>query len=447
MKRSYAIAFAAGLAVAMLGYFLFLYARTPEWKRYQEAYNQSLAKRGLSPVEEGIRMVIPPAGGEGERCLTCHLGMAFPHAARPPFQSHPPSGCALPIREIGCTACHRGDPLELTVEGAHGLDPFALEPLLDWKAGESRKFDVQAGCAACHVERSGGVLRYDEAAVADVAAGMGIFIAQGCTACHRIPGICAYSDSGPGLERVGLRKNAGKLKALLRSPQSTNRLSPMPPVVLPAGDLSRLVLFLLAQAGTGSEPGSSRVQIFLSGFKETALSDHFPGGFPLQSSVSDGKAWIGKVGCLGCHRTESSEAGVPDLRYSGWLRRKEFLTDILTDPGKEVPGTYMPGFAVPPAVRDSIVQYLLQQRALIPGYPESVFLEICAKCHGEKRDSKVVVLARKPPVFAKGRTKVAEEKFMAALADGRKGTAMAPWGKALPKDFLRAIYAYLAVDK
>ena len=137
---------------------------------------------------------------------------------------------------------------------------------------------------------------------------------------------------------------------------------------------------------------------------------------------------------------------MPDLRYSGWLRRKEFLTSILTEPHKEVPGTYMPALAMPPAVRESIVQYLLQQRGILPSYPESVFLEICAKCHGAKqRDTKIVVLARKPPVLAAGKSKVPEEKFMSTLADGRKGTAMAPWGKALAKDFVKAICAYLGV--
>jgi mono/diheme cytochrome c family protein len=446
MKRSLVIAFAVGLALAVALAAVIREAWPPEWKALQKRYYvEMLEKTGRPDVEVGIRE-LDGAGGRGkERCITCHLGMVLPSAGGPPFQEHPPTGCALPIGAIGCTPCHRGEPLKLTVTGVHGRDGVSRTPLLDWKAGKKRLFSIQAGCAACHGSREGGLLRYDRAVVPDVAAGMDIFLADGCGACHRVAGVYCAADNGPDLTGAGLRTTLDDLVAFLRAPQATFPSSPMPPVARTELETSRLALFLLAQVDLEGDLGSGASEKLLSVVRPPGLADQFGGDFPAAVTLPAGRALVEKIGCAGCHRVSQGGDGVPDLLYAGWTRNKPFLTTMLTDPRKQVPGTYMPGLpGAPTTAVESIVEFLAYERAPLPLNAEEAWVGICRPCHGGKRDPGSVVLARKPPLLEPGSVKMGRDAFMKTLVSGRKGTAMAPWGSVLLRSFLEELHVYLS---
>ena len=429
MKKFYLLSVITGIIAGVLLHFLIMRFFPPEWQKYQKQKGH----------EYGIITQVCPSTGEKFRCNTCHLMSGNVS----PFRKHPSTPCIMPLTKITCTVCHRGEGAKLTVEGAHGTDGISLFPLLDWKKGKNRKFWIQSGCASCHISRKDGVLFYDEKAVPDVQKGLEIFISHGCPSCHRIRGVVSFGEVGPDLSKAGYGKKAEEIEKIIVNPQSLNSLSPMPPQNLDHDKLSKIVLFLLSLVGEEKEYGSCRKEIILSKLKTPSLSQHFPYLIRNESSALSGKEWVLKAGCLGCHRIEENSSGVPDLRYSGLLRRREFLSDIIYDAKKLVPGTFMPSYFFPYKVRESIVNYLMTQRYEIPQSPEAIYKGVCSKCHASGRDSKVVVFAKKPPLFEMGKFEIQKEKFLNILIEGKKGSAMAQWGLVIPRDLLEDIWALL----
>jgi mono/diheme cytochrome c family protein len=411
-----------------------------EWREIQQAYNLAQRQSKRSPVALGIRAIHPDGGNRRpkERCVSCHLGMVLPDAHAPPLQAHPQMACALDPGRAGCTACHRGEPLKLTAAGAHGLD------------GASRRrlpgHHLQAGCAQCHLDRGGGILRYDADRVAEVARGMDLFLAQGCTSCHRVQGIYNFSEIGPSLSRVGSRLSFEQLRQRVLRPQDPNVASPMPPVLgLTPEEIQRLVTFLLAQVGLENELGSSAKWGQLVGQRPN-LADHFPTDYPAKPNPAAGALWARKVGCVGCHRLGEGDRGVPDLRHVGWTATTEELREALVQPHQRVPGTRMPRLEMPEPVVGSVLAYLGLQKAPLPSSPSQVFGQVCSRCHGKPRDPKWVVLARRPPPLDPRPRALSREAFVTTVSEGRKNSAMAAWGRALSKGFIGSIYDTLAPD-
>jgi len=130
---------------------------------------------------------------------------------------------------------------------------------------------------------------------------------------------------------------------------------------------------------------------------------------------------------------------VPDLRYVGWTRSKEYLERMLASPSDEVPGTYMPAVRLPESLGSSIVEYLVMQQHPLPSAPEEVFDEVCASCHSEERVPEAVVLSKEPPLLG-GRNGPEESAFSEIVAQGKVGTAMAPWQRVFSPRFVSKLF-------
>jgi mono/diheme cytochrome c family protein len=421
-----------------------------EWEGLQRELNELRQNRGLEALPVAVRSVVPEGRSRGERCVTCHLGAILPEggAARAPFQAHPPTGCRLPISVLGCTVCHRGDPLRLTRTAAHGLGK-ASERLLDGRpAGrERRKVLLQAGCAQCHVQRQAGELRYDAEIVPAVAAGMALFLGQGCTSCHAVAGIYRAREAGPALTRVGSRLSALDIRRRLLEPQAQSPISPMPPVLLGAEDLDGLVLFLAAQVGPRGEAGATSALAPISGAAAPSLAAHFPSEYPEVPSPAAGALWARRVGCAGCHRLSESDPGVPDLGQVAWYLGEAELRQTLTEPRRRLPRTWMPPLPMPQVIVESMVAWLSLQRRPLPSSVEGVRRAVCERCHGTKRDPKVAVLSPRPPLLQGRLRGMSRQRFVETVTAGRKGTAMAPWGRMFTKEFISALYDELGVER
>src|SRR5581483_1061018 len=100
-----------------------------------------------------IRQIIVKDLGRFDRCVTCHVGMdefANPTLKTPfkehPFKGHPDLPGMVknhPFAKFGCTSCHGGQGMALTVEAAHGKSENWEKPLLKGHL-------IQASCAKCH---------------------------------------------------------------------------------------------------------------------------------------------------------------------------------------------------------------------------------------------------------------------------------------------------------
>jgi mono/diheme cytochrome c family protein len=146
------------------------------------------------------------------------------------------------------------------------------------------------------------------------------------------------------------------------------------------------------------------------------------------------------MGCAGCHSLSSTEAGVPDLTRVGWYRSEGQLRDMLRDPRKTIPATWMPMFNVPEPIVESLVAWLVLQKVPLPSSPKEVFRDVCRRCHGRDRDAKVVVMSKRPPTLEGRKGSVPRQRFIDAATKGVEGTAMPPWGRMLSGPFLGAIH-------
>src|SRR5581483_6274261 len=133
-----------------------------------------------------IRQIIVKDLGRFDRCVTCHVGMdefANPTLKTPfkehPFKGHPDLPGMVknhPFAKFGCTSCHGGQGMALTVEAAHGKSENWEKPLLKGHL-------IQASCAKCHGNFQ--TLKGAEA----VASGRKAMEDHGCFGCHSVNGV------------------------------------------------------------------------------------------------------------------------------------------------------------------------------------------------------------------------------------------------------------------
>src|SRR6266568_3474484 len=137
-----------------------------------------------------------------DRCELCHLGAREPLTIKPAdmapggpgkkpddlaeaFVSHPRKEL-LQIHKpdkFGCSACHGGNGRATTsVEKAHGLNPFWLQPLF-------HKENTEAGCQTCHAND-----RVTEGAET-LNLGKDLFYQRGCVGCHRMEAFDRETDA------------------------------------------------------------------------------------------------------------------------------------------------------------------------------------------------------------------------------------------------------------
>jgi mono/diheme cytochrome c family protein len=436
MTRRHLLILLCGLLLGAAAFLLGDRLSPGEWRLIQREYNRRLGAVARPTVAIGVRATASPRPDRAEeRCVTCHLGTVLPDAFdAAPLRRHPPIGCRLRPSDIGCTPCHRGDALRLSAGGAHAVGRPAQ--LLDWRVTD-RRAALEPACAGCHLGRSSGVLLYERAVVPRVAAGMELFLSQGCFACHRVDGVFVASDHGPALSEIGWSRSRAELARALAQPQRRSDASPMPPLVASAEETEQLLSFLQAQVGVRRELGSSASAVLEAG-RRRVLADHFSSDYPADANPAAGALWARRVGCGGCHRLAAGEAGVPDLTRVGWYMSSTELSDVLRDPRRRVAASLMPRLEMPEPVVGGIVQHLSVQRHPLPSAPCDVFGELCARCHGPRRDARGVVLSRRPPSLG---DRVSPPAFLEAVSKGRRGTAMAPWGGVLGGDFIRGLRA------
>jgi mono/diheme cytochrome c family protein len=277
-----------------------------------------------------------------------------------------------------------------------------------------------------------------------VAAGLDVFLREGCPACHRIAGVHASAEHGPALTAIARRRSREELRDRLLRPQAASPRTPMPPVIVPGEELVRLVRFLEAQTGAGERLPGRELAPTTPG--RPRLADHFPAEHPRAPNATAGALFVRRLGCRGCHALGEREAGVPDLSYVGWYRTAKDVREALRDPARRFPGTFMPRPDMPEAVIESLVSYLAARRAPLPSTPAQVYAQACRRCHGRPgaRDPKAVVLMGKPPILDPGLARVPRARFLEVVRDGRAGTAMPAWGRVLSPRFIEELAGSLA---
>jgi mono/diheme cytochrome c family protein len=83
--------------------------------------------------------------------------------------------------------------------------------------------------------------------------------------------------------------------------------------------------------------------------------------------------------CLGCHKLNGEGGAIgPDLTTVRQRRSAAYVTAMIADPQRVVPGSIMPRTLMPASTRDLITRYLVNQDA----QGAALYAKWCAACHG-----------------------------------------------------------------
>ena len=151
------------LASSLTVFFLLAYAQYREsfgtdWYRHQSEYKRQLLARAGGERERqaaelfsiGQKHLYLPGLNRIDRCVTCHVSIDDPSMkdAAQPLTAHPGKFVQNhPMKNFGCTICHKGQGRATTAADAHGHDNHWTEPML-------AREQIEQSCPKCHIERS-----------------------------------------------------------------------------------------------------------------------------------------------------------------------------------------------------------------------------------------------------------------------------------------------------
>jgi mono/diheme cytochrome c family protein len=269
-----------------------------------------------------------------DRCQTCHGGVekALFTQSKGAFAKHPADFLkSHPIKTFGCTLCHDGDGMGLTVAAGHGRAAHWNHPLLSGAL-------VQSACRRCHVynDQIPSHIAFPQAPV--LSRGKNLYLAKGCRGCHELAGVARPASIAPVLSRVGEKVNGLWLARWLKRPKDYLPDTIMPFFDLPPEEIAALQTFLLHRQGKDPAAG--------------------PTAGPTDAAA--GQKLFGEVGCLGCHKV--ADRGVtfgPDLSRVAEKIGLPWLMPWIKNPLSYDPETVMPDFRLEPGQLQDIAAYVL----------------------------------------------------------------------------------------
>jgi mono/diheme cytochrome c family protein len=282
-----------------------------------------------------------------ERCQTCHMGIdrADFEGAAQPYATHPHRDVLLahhPVEKFGCTVCHAGQGVALSVHSAHGelhlfdQTPRLAEPLLTdtW---------IQSQCRKCHQPEL-PTLQF----ASTVAHGQKLFQTMGCPGCHLARGYEQQAKVAPDLRRVASKVDPSWLVDWIKAPKEYWPGTKMPNFLLSWEESEAAAAYLLNSSTPYAGP-------------------RYPGN----GETEAGKKIVEEIGCLGCHQINGTGSSfAPDLSRVGGKVNADWLFAWVRNPQDYQPKTFMPNLRLTDEQAAHVTAYLMTLGAKVerPGF-------------------------------------------------------------------------------
>ncbi len=339
-----------------------------------------------------------------DMCTTCHMGTdrtGFEDAQQP-FATHPrldlflTSKSAHPLKDIGCTICHRGSGESLSfqhadhrpsdeAEGEAWYDEYHWHKQHHWDYPMLQSGDIEASCIQCHTTSM--ELIADDAP--KVTEGYRLVEQYGCYSCHKIEWFPTSRRPGPSLKNLAAKLTPDFVDSWISDPKAFRPTTWMPQIF-------HLENFAADEVVVTSEYGAG-ADILGQPWNETAVAaitsylfqnhpkqDLPP--IPVEGDAERGREVFRLTGCLACHNIapypgeeapfsdpafepgEHDEFG-PNLRGVATKVDATWLYHWIKDPKSYWEGTRMPNLRLSEQDAADITAYMMSD-------PDNYFREL-----------------------------------------------------------------------
>lgn len=350
-RKDTVLLYSFGVGVFLITGFIFWNYFTPEWRGYQEEFQELVEQKygaeRVAQIPKGLQQIWVKDLDRVDRCVTCHQGMEWKgmDSAPHPFKSHPQEILKKhPLNQYGCTVCHGGQGFATDLEAAHGFVEHWEEPLLGKQVSDlylvrDRKAMMQVNCNLCH--------RYDrETKGADyINQAKQLVQEKNCRACHTInnrggtigPDLTYVGDKSPEQydysRLLGVKTAFAWHVAHIQNPKALVPETVMPNFGFNSRDAQALGLLVM------SWKRANLPVRYISGAQVTEKQSPEEAERERQMLEGEGAFFV-KKGCFVCHSVESlgvtsaSKIG-PDLSIAVTDVQSRFgksLEDFLNNP-------------------------------------------------------------------------------------------------------------------
>ncbi len=267
-------------------------------------------------LPDKMSAVFLPGAQARDMCMSCHQAMEnnlFKDDPNP-LKAHPADILkSHPISNFGCTLCHHGQGVGLSVQKAHGFEANWESPRLPMKFAQST-------CFECH-ENVVGLKGAEQAA-----AGKALFIDKGCYGCHDARVQADLPKFSTPFNVISLKIVSKKwLGKWIEQPAKLRPTTLMPQFRISEDQVADLVTYLDTIEDKNID---------------LRLKDDGKG------SVEKGRTLFTEKACIACHSEKANALGisrrVPLLSDTGLKIKGDYLVNWISNPTSINPNTWMP---------------------------------------------------------------------------------------------------------